>query len=58
MTLSGDIDMVIDNVNDLFKNNCDNYDEVRGHTMTTNAQSPRTPSMSSGEGEEDYAAKV
>ena len=36
MILSGDMDIIIDNVIDLFKKNCDNYDEVRGHIMASN----------------------
>jgi len=36
MTLSGDMDIVIDNVIDLFKKNWDNYDKVRGYTMASN----------------------
>ena len=58
MTLSGDIDMVIDNVIDLFKKNCNNYDKVRGFMIVSNTQSPRTLSMSSSNCDEDYAARV
>jgi len=42
IALSGDIDMTIDIVDDLFKKNYDNYDEVRGHLMTSNIQSAKT----------------
>ena len=58
MTLSSDMNIVIDIVDDLFKKNCGNYDEVRGHLMISNAQSPRTPSMSSSEYDEEYSARV
>ena len=58
ITLSDDIDIVIDNVNDLFKNNCDNFDKVRGHSMTSNMQSPRTLFMFSSKCDEEYSAKV
>jgi len=58
MTLSGDMDMVIDNVIDLFKKNCDNYGKVRDCTMASNTQSLRTLSMSSSDYDEDYAARV
>ena len=37
MTLSNDMNIVIDIVDDLFKKNCGNYDEVRGHLITSNA---------------------
>ena len=58
MTLSGDMDMVIDIVDDLFKKNCNNCDEVRGHSMTSNTQSSRTPSISSSKCDEEYLARV
>jgi len=58
ITLSGDMDMVIDIVNDLFKKNCDNYDKIRGHSMTFNTQSPRTPFISSSKCDEEYSARV
>jgi len=57
MTLSGDIDIFIDIVNDLFKKNCDNYDKVRGHLMTSDVQSSKTLSMSSSEYDEEYLAR-
>ena len=50
--------MNIDIVNDLFKKNCDNYDKVRDHSITSNVQSPRIPSISSSECDEEYSARV
>ena len=38
MTYTSDMDMVIDNVNAMFKNNYNNYDEVRGYITTPNCQ--------------------
>jgi len=58
MTHSSDINMTSEIVNDILKSACDNYDEVRGHTMTSNTHSPRTASMSSSECNEDYTTKV
>ena len=36
ITPSDDMDMVIDNIIDLFKNNYNNYNKVRGHTIVMN----------------------
>jgi len=58
MTLSGNIDMNIDIVNDLFKKNCDNYNKVRDHSITSNVQSSRTPSILSSKCDEEYSARV
>ena len=58
ITPSDDMDMVIDNIIDLFKNNYNNYNKVRDHTMASNTQSPRTLSMSSSNCDKDYAARV
>lgn len=38
--------------------NVDNYDNVRGHTMTSNKMSSRTISMSSSEASVDYATRM
>ena len=58
MTPTSDMDMVIDSVDDLFKSNCDNFNEVRGCSLTSSMHSPRTPSMSSSECDEEYSARV
>ena len=58
MTHSSDINMTSEIVNDILKSACDNYNEVRGCTMTSNTYSPRTASMSSSKCNEDYATKV
>ena len=56
MTLSSNMNIIIDNVDDLFKNNCNNFDEVRSCLMTSNAQSLRTLSISSSS--KEYIARV
>jgi len=58
MTLSGDINMAIDIVNNLFKKSYNNYDKMRDHLITSNTQSPRTLSMFSSECDEEYFARV
>ena len=58
MTLSDNMDIVIDNIIYLFKKNCNNYNKVRGHTMTSNIQSSKTLSMFSSDCNEDYIARV
>ena len=46
MTLPTDIGM---DINNFVSNIADNYDEVRGHTITHDKQASRTVSMSSSE---------
>ena len=58
ITLSGNMNIVVDSIDDLFKDNCDNFDEVRDHSMTSNMQSPKTLSMSSSECNKEYLARV
>jgi len=60
MILSGniDIDMAIDIVDDLFKFNHNNYDKVRGHSITSDTHSPRTLSMFSSKYDKEYSARV
>ena len=58
MTLSSDIDMAVDIVNDLFKFNHDNYDEVRDRSIAPNIPSSRTLSMFSSKCDEEYSARV
>ena len=50
--------MVIDPVNDLFKNICDNFDEVRDHSLTSSIHHPRTLSLSSSECDKDYVTRI
>jgi len=45
-------------VDDFDSRNVDNYNEVRGCTMTSNKMSSRTVSMSSSEASVDYATKM
>ena len=58
MTYTSDMDMVIDNVNAMFKDNYNNYDEVRGHMLTPNSQRFRSLSMSSKLSKEEYIIRV
>ena len=52
------MNMVIDLVNDLFKDNCDNYDEVKGYFLVSSMYRSRTPSLSLSNYDEDYATRV
>jgi len=58
MTPTKDMNMVIDLVNDFFKDNCDNYDEVRGRFLASSIHYFRTLSLSSNNCDEDYATRV
>ena len=55
MTLPTDMRM---NIGNFVSNIADNYDEVRGHTMTHNKQASRTVSMSLSEALVDYTTKI
>jgi len=54
MTQSSEMDIVFNNCVLFFQDNCDNYDEVRGCTMTFNIQGSRILSLSSSKCSEDY----
>ena len=58
MTFSGDMNIAIDIVDNLFKKSYDNYDKMRGYLITSNTQSPRTLSMFSSECDEKYFVRV
>ena len=58
MTLSGNVDMAIDIDNALFNTICDNFDKMRGQSMTSNKQGTRIPFMFSSECDEEYSARV
>ena len=58
MTYTSDIDMVIDNVNAMFKNNYNNYDEVRGYMLTPNSQRFRSLSISLKLSKKEYIIRV
>ena len=45
-------------IDDFISSNVDNYDDVRGHTMTSNKTSSRTVSMSLSKALVDYATKM
>ena len=51
------VEMVMDPVDNLF-NNCNNYDEVRGHTLASSMHHPRSLFLSSSNSKEDYAMRV
>lgn len=36
ISLSGDMNIIIDNIIDLFKKNCNNYDDIRDCTIVSN----------------------
>ena len=55
---NNDSDMVINSMDDIFKNICNNFDEVRGRSLTLSTYHPRTPSLSSSDCDEDYAMRV
>ena len=50
--------MDVDGFNNLFENISDNFDEVRGHSLTQSAHCPRTPSLFLSDCNEDYATRV
>ena len=50
--------MAIDIVDDLFKFNHNNYDEVRDRSIAPNIPSPRTLSMFSSKYNKKYSARV
>ena len=52
------MNMVIDLVNNIFKDNCDNYDKVRDHSLASSMHCPRTPSLFSSDCNEDYTTRV
>ena len=52
------MNIVIDLVNDLFKDNYNNYDEVKGYFLVSSMHHLRTLSLSSSDCNEDYATRV
>ena len=58
MASDDNITMGVDSFNALFWNTCDNYDEVRGHSLALSAHSPRTALMFSSDYKEDYAIRL
>jgi len=55
MNLPGPMEMDIDDFN---VSNIDNYDDVRGHTMSSNKTAFRTISMSSSEPSVNYTTRM
>ena len=55
MTPINDMNMIIDLVNNLFKDNYNNYDKMRDHFLASNTYCPRTLSLFSSDCDEDYA---
>ena len=55
MTLPTNIGM---NIDDIFGSNANNYDNVRGYTMTSNKPSSRTVSMFSSKVSVNYTTKM
>jgi len=58
MASNDDINMAVDSFNNLFKNISDNFDEVRGRSLVLSTYSPRTPSMSSSNCDENYPTRM
>jgi len=52
------MDMIVDSIDDFFKNNCDNYDEVKDHSLAFSMHSSRSLSMSLSECDEKYLVRV
>jgi len=57
MTHTSDINMTSDIVNNILKSN-NNYNKVRGHTITSNTHSPRTSSMFLSKYDEKYITRA
>ena len=55
---TSNMNMIIDLVNDLFKKNCNNFDEVRGHSLVFSAHYPKILSLSSSEYNKNYTIRV
>ena len=58
ITHTSDMDIVIDNVNAMFKDNFNSYDKMRGCTLTSNSYRSRSLSISSKLSEEEYIVRV
>ena len=58
MTSTNNIDIVINLVNDIFKNNYNNFDEVRGCFLVSSMHCFKTLSLSSSEYDEDYITRI
>jgi len=58
MASDDNVTIGVDSFDALFWNACDNYDEVRGHSLALSTHSPRTALMSSSNYEEDYAIRL
>ena len=52
------MNMVINLVNDLFKDNCDNYDEVKGYSLVSSMHHSKTLSLFLSNCDENYATRV
>ena len=55
---TSNINMVIDLVDDLFKKNCNNFDEVRGCFLASSIYYSRTLSLFLSNCNEDYTTRV
>ena len=58
MTPTNDVNMVINSVDNLFKDNYDNFDEMRGCSLVSSMHHPRSLSLFSSNCNEDYATRV
>ena len=58
MTSNNDINMVVNSLDNLFKNISDNFDKVRNYSLVLSAYYIRTSSMFSSNYDEDYAQRM
>jgi len=58
MASNNKVTIGVDSFDALFQNACDNYDEVRGYSLTLNTHSPRIPLISLSNCKEDYVTRL
>ena len=58
MASTSNMNIVVDLINDLFKNNCENYDKIRGCSLASSMHCPRSLFISLSECDEKYLARV
>ena len=58
MTPTNDKNMVINSDDDLFKDNCNNFDKVRDYSLMSSVYCSKTLSLSSSNCNKDYATRV
>ena len=58
MAPPSNMNIAIDSINNLFKNNCENYDEMRGCSLASSMHCPRSLFISLSKCDEKYLARV